>query len=120
MSGGRSPKRKGVRVERELVNELVALGLPCFRVPLSGAAGGQWSGDIHVPLLGRVLRAEVKSRGDGFRSLYAWLAGSDLLIVKADRRDPLVVLPLALVVELMLAAERGSKTSTADDTRSAS
>ena len=109
MSGGRSPKRKGVRVERELVNELVALGLPCFRVPLSGAAGGQWSGDIHVPLLGRVLRAEVKSRGDGFRSLYAWLAGSDLLIVKADRRDPLVVLPLALVVELMLAAERGAK-----------
>ena len=120
MSGGRSPKRKGTRVERELVNELVALGLPCFRVPLSGAAGGQWSGDIHVPLLGRVLRAEVKSRGDGFKQLYAWLAGFDLLIVKADRRDPLVVLPLALVVELMLAAERGSKASTADDPRPAS
>jgi hypothetical protein len=29
--------------------------------------------------------------------------------VKADRRDPLAVLPLALVVELMLAAERGAK-----------
>ena len=115
MSGGRSPKRKGTRVERELVNELVALGLPCFRVPLSGAAGGQWSGDIHVPLLGRVLRAEVKSRGDGFKQLYAWLAGFDLLIVKADRRDPLVVLPLALVVELMLAAERGSRVSAAND-----
>ena len=115
MSGGRSPKRKGTRIERELVNELVALGLPCFRVPLSGAAGGDWSGDIHIPLLGRTRRAEVKARGDGFRQLYAWLTGSDLLIVKADRRDPLAVLPLALVVELMLAAERGSKMSTADD-----
>jgi len=115
VSGGRSPKRKGTRVERELVNELVALGLPCFRVPLSGAAGGQWSGDIRVPLLGREYRVEVKARGDGFKQLYAWIAGSDLLIVKADRRDPLAVLPLALVVELMLAAERGSKMSTADD-----
>jgi hypothetical protein len=114
VSGGRSPKQKGSRVERELVNELVALGLPCFRVPLSGAAGGQWSGDIHVPLLGRVLRAEVKSRGDGFKQLYTWLAGSDLLIVKADRRDPLAVLPLPLLVELMLAAERGSKETNPD------
>jgi hypothetical protein len=57
----------------------------------------------------------VKARGDGFRQLYAWLTGFDLLIVKADRRDPLVVLPLVLVVELMLAAERGLKASTADD-----
>jgi hypothetical protein len=68
-----------------------------------------------MPLLGRTRRVEVKARGDGFRQLYAWLAGSDLLIVKADRRDPLAVLPLALVVELMLAAERGSRGSTADD-----
>lgn|SRR5262249_46945846 len=107
MSGGRSPKRKGTRVERELVNLLVELGLPCFRVPLSGAAYGEC--DIHVPLLSRTLRVEVKCRGDGFKQLYDWLSGSDLLIVKADRRDPLAVLPLALVVELMLAAERGWK-----------
>ena len=98
-----------MRVERELVNQLVELGLPCFRVPLSGAAGGEWSGDIHVPLLGRTHQIEVKARGDGFRQLYAWRGNSDLLIVKADRRDPLAVLPLPLLVELMLAAERGSK-----------
>ena len=109
MSGGRSPKRKGTRVERELVNELVALGLACFRVPLSGAAGGTWSGDIHIPLLGRTRRAEVKARAK--LQLYSWFKSADLLIVKADRRDPLMVLPLALIVELMLAAERGSKES---------
>jgi Holliday junction resolvase len=109
MSGGRSPKRKGVRNERELVNQLAELGLPCFRVPLSGAAGGHWSGDIHIELLGHIRRAEVKCRGAGFRSLYSWLSKADLLIVKADRRDPLAVLPLLLMVELMLAAERGAK-----------
>ena len=112
MSGGRSPKRKGTRVERELVNELVKLGLPCFRVPLSGAAYGEC--DIHVPLLGRTRRVEVKVRGDGFKQLYSWIAGADLLALKADRRPPLMVLPLALVVELMLAAEHGSKATNSD------
>jgi hypothetical protein len=117
MSGGRSPKRKGVRIERALVNQLVELGLPCFRVPPSGAMGGEWSGDIHVPLLGRTRRAEVKCRGDGFRQLYSWLARADFLIVRADRRDPLAVLPLPLMVELMLAAERGLKAGAPNETR---
>jgi hypothetical protein len=120
VSGGRSPKRKGVRIERALVNLLVGLGLPCFRVPLSGATGGEWSGDIHIPLLGRTRRVEVKCRGNGFRQLYSWLGNSDLLIVKADRRDPLAVLPLALMVELMLAAERGSKAKEQNEARPAS
>jgi hypothetical protein len=109
MSGGRSPKRKGARTERQLVNELVALGLPCFRVPLSGAAGGQWSGDIHIPLLGRTRRAEVKARAN--LQLYSWFKSADLLVVKGDRQRPLLVLPIELAVELMLAAERGSKES---------
>jgi Holliday junction resolvase len=107
MSGGRSPKRKGTRVERELVNELVALGVACHRVPLSGAAGGEWSHDIRLPLLGRVLNVEVKCRSK--LQFYSWLGSADLLLVKADRCPPLAVLPLALLVELMLAAERGAK-----------
>jgi hypothetical protein len=39
--------------------------------------------------------------------LYAWLDGEDLLIVRADRCRPLVVLPLELAVEVAAAAERG-------------
>jgi hypothetical protein len=113
MSGGRSPKRKGTRTEQALVNELVALGLPCFRVPLSGAAGGQWSGDIHIPLLGRTRRAEVKARAK--LQLYGWFKSADLLLVKADRHAALAVLPLPFLVELMLAAERGFKTNTSDE-----
>jgi len=109
MSGGRSPKRKGTRIEYAVVDELVELGVACHRVPLSGAAGGQWSGDIHISLLGRTRRAEVKARAN--LQLYSWFKSADLLIVKGDRQRPLVVLPIELAVELMLAAEHGSKES---------
>jgi hypothetical protein len=39
---------------------------------------------------------EVKCRADGFRELYGWLDDRDILIVKADRQEPLVVLRLSL------------------------
>jgi hypothetical protein len=99
MPGGRSAKRKGDRVERELVRLLCELGLPCWRVPLSGAAGGELSGDIHLELLGRTHKVEVKARHE-FRTLHGWLAGADLLLLKADHRDPLVIVPVRLFAEL--------------------
>jgi hypothetical protein len=80
-------------------------GFAAERVPLSGAARGRFGGDLLVPLLGIDRRVEVKCRGDGFRKLYKWLNGADLLIVRADRSEPLVILPLHLAVEIALAAE---------------
>jgi hypothetical protein len=59
-----------------------------------------------MPLLGIDRRVEVKCRGNGFRELYAWLNGADFLIVKADRLDALVVLPLKLAVDIATAADR--------------
>jgi len=56
--GHGGPVQNAKAIERELVNQLVEFGLPCFRVTLSGAAGGEWTGDIHVPLLGRTRRVE--------------------------------------------------------------
>jgi hypothetical protein len=76
-------------------------------VPLSGAARGRFSGDVSVPLLGVDRRVEVKVRGNGFRELYKWLDGADLLVVRADRSEPLVVLPLRFAIEIAVAAERG-------------
>jgi hypothetical protein len=46
-----------------------------------------------------------RPRADGFRELYAWLDGRDAVIVKADRKDALVVVPLRLAVAI--AAEHG-------------
>jgi hypothetical protein len=57
--------------------------------------------DLSVPVLGRDLEVEVKCRANGFRELYAWLDNRDVLIVKFDRRDPLLVLRLSLAAEIV-------------------
>jgi Holliday junction resolvase len=106
VSGGRASRRKGDRLERALVRVLQNNGFAAERVPLSGAAGGSYTGDLTVPLLGRDLRVEAKSRGTGFNQLYRWLDGADLLIVRADRQEPLVVAPLKLAIEIATAAEQ--------------
>jgi hypothetical protein len=56
--------------------------------------------DLSVPVLGVDRAVEVKCRADGFRELYGWLEDRDVLIVKADRREPLVVLRLSLAAEI--------------------
>jgi Holliday junction resolvase len=99
MSGRRS-RDKGARAERAIVRALQAEGYAAARVPLSGAAGGRFAGDVVVPVQGRDLTAEVKARADGFRELYGWLDGRDVLIVKADRQEPLVVVRLSLAAEI--------------------
>jgi hypothetical protein len=53
-----------------------------------------------MPLMGRDLCLEVKARADGFRELYSWLDGRDVLIVKPDRQEPLVVVRLSLAAEI--------------------
>ena len=107
MRGGRASREKGNRAERALVRFLQDHGFAAERVPLSGAAGGSYCGDVTVPILDVDRLVEVKCRANGFRELYSWLEGRDLLMVKADRRDPLVVVPLRLAVEIAAAAERG-------------
>jgi Holliday junction resolvase len=106
MKGGRASRQKGNRLERAIVRLLQDHGLGAERVPLSGSAGGSFSGDVTTPLIGRDLTIECKSRANGFLKLYTWLEGRDALIIKADRRDALVVLPLRLAVEIASAAER--------------
>jgi Holliday junction resolvase len=103
---GRSSRDKGNRTERALVRLLQERGFGAERVPLSGAARGRFGGDVSVPLLGHDYRVEVKCRGAGFRQLYAWLDSADLLVVKADRLEPLVVVPLKLAAEIAALAER--------------
>src|SRR6476660_7047159 len=99
MSGRRS-RSKGVRTERSIVNALKVSGIAAVRVPLSGPVGGRFAGDIVLPLLGRDLCVEVKARADGFRELYSWLTQRDVLILNAERWEPLVVVRLSLAAEV--------------------
>ena len=105
MSGRRS-RDKGARHERRLVALLQDHGLAAERVPLSGAAGGRYSGDISVPVLGDDWTIEAKVRATGFRQIYGWLGGNQALVVQSDRREPLVVLPLRRALEILERAER--------------
>jgi Holliday junction resolvase len=105
--GGRTSRQKGNRTERAIVRLLQERGFAAERVPLSGAARGRFGGDVSFPLLGIDRRVEVKCRSNGFRELYRWLDGADLLIVKCDRGEPLVVISLKLAAEIAAAAEHG-------------
>jgi len=104
--GGRRSRDKGNRDERAIVTFLQDSGFAAERVPLSGSAGGKYVGDVTIPLLGRDLCAEVKVRAHGFSQLYSWLDGREILIVRQDRREPLVILPLRLAAEIAGRAER--------------
>jgi Holliday junction resolvase len=106
MTGGRASRDKGNRLECAIRRALRNAGKNADRVPLSGSAGGRYSGDILVPdVCGRDLTVEAKARGDGFKRLYEWLEGRDALVVRADRHDALVVLRLGLAAEILMAAE---------------
>jgi hypothetical protein len=109
MRGGKASRLKGNREEMHLVALLQEAGFSAERVPLSGQVGGKYAGDLSVPLLGVDRTVEVKIRGNGFRKLYTWLAGRDLLIVRADRLAPLVVLPLGLAIKIARQAERAPR-----------
>lgn len=83
---GKKSRRKGYRLEHELEKKLKELGFTAQRVPLSGGTKG-FSGDIIV----NGKRAEVKGRDDGFKSIYKWLEEVDILFVRADRKEWLVI-----------------------------
>jgi hypothetical protein len=106
MTGGRASREKGNRLERALVCALQDAGFAAERVPLSGAARGRFGGDLSVPILGVDRRVEVKARANGFRELYRWLGGHDFLIVRADRADPLVIVPFSFAIEIAKVAEK--------------
>jgi Holliday junction resolvase len=95
MSGRRS-RDKGNRTERAIVRLLQAQGIAATKISDMYRPGA----DISMSLLGSERAVEVKCRADGFRQLYDWLDRRDVLIVKSDRQEPLVVVRLSLAAEI--------------------
>ncbi len=102
---GKRSRDKGQRGERMLVHLLQERGYAAERVPLSGAAGGSYKGDLSVPVLGIDRLIEAKWRAGGFAQLYHWLGDNYALIVKADRKRPLLVIPLDRAIDVLDVAE---------------
>ena len=94
-----SQRRKGNRVELEIVNLHKDIGVHAERYPLSGATHFRGKGhDLDVYAFGKEEApavAEVKARKDGhsFATLERWLGDYDILFLKRDRQEPLVVVP---------------------------
>jgi hypothetical protein len=98
VSGARH-RQKGDRIEREIVDRHLAIGVKAERYPLSGASRFRGSGhDIDLYLFGAdgvPAVAEVKARKDGagFTTLERWLGKYDALFLRRNNAEPLVVLP---------------------------
>ena len=106
MSGARH-RRKGDRIEREVVDRHRTLGIHAERYPLSGASQFRGSGhDVDLYLFGRdevPAVVEVKSRknGAGFATLERWLGEYDALFLRRNNADPLIVLPWHLWIRIL-------------------
>jgi hypothetical protein len=96
-------RRKGARGELAIAKFLQDRGFAAEKISRMYRRGP----DLTVPLLGTDRTVEIKIRSNGFRELYRWLVGAELLIVRADRQPPLVILPLRFAAEIAAAAERG-------------
>jgi len=98
MSGVRH-RRKGDRIERELVHRHRELGLRCERYPSSGATRFRGSShDIDLYLNGAdeapaVFESKARGNGGGFVQLEKWLSDFDGLFLRRDGADPLILLP---------------------------
>lgn len=90
---GKKSKDKGYRGEYNLVKRLHELGIQAKRVPLSGGTSFQ----KHDIVFDNIV-AEVKLRKK--LPLYEWLGDANILFVKQDYDDYLVVLRLEDFVEL--------------------
>jgi hypothetical protein len=98
---GKFSRAKGARGERAIAHLLQARGFAATKISRAYQAGH----DLELQLGGgRMMRIEVKCRATGFKQLYDWLDGRDILVVKSDRREPLVVLRMSLAADIAKAA----------------
>jgi hypothetical protein len=95
-------RRKGARAELALARLLQDHGFAAEKISRMYKRGP----DLSVPLLGVDRSVEIKIRSNGFRELYSWLDGADLLIIRSDTQTPLAVVPLRLAIEIARAAEQ--------------
>ena len=103
----KSQRDKGIRAEREIIDRHKTINVHAERIPLSGASRYRGAGhDVDIYPFGRDAApfvAEVKARGNGsgFAHLEKWLGDYQVLFLRRDRADPLVLLPWDTWVSLL-------------------
>lgn len=99
---GRMSRDKGATFEREIVTRARDFGLSAQRVPLSGATSYA-KGDIEIipSFADNPWTFECKRRRELPRWLLEALGDNAGLILRADRRDAVAIIPLKTLFELL-------------------
>jgi len=85
---GKAQRDKGAREERKIAALLGATKISAMHKP---------GPDLEMPD-GRTV--EVKVRASSFKMIYKWLEPVDILVIRADREEPLIVITLSNFMEL--------------------
>ena len=104
---GSKSRRKGRKAELEIVHRheggsgFAGIDVPCKRAQPTGEADSKETPDL---LVGECLTAESKARagGAGFTTIERWLGDHDLLFLRRDRKEPLVVMPWKVYASIIL------------------
>jgi hypothetical protein len=94
---GIKSRRKGARVELEVLHDLQDAGLTCEKLSYAWKK----THDLRLTMLNRDCKMEIKCRANGFATIYKWLAPVDLLVLRADRKEALAVIPISTLIELI-------------------
>jgi hypothetical protein len=98
------PKDRGRAVENWIRDKHREHGIPCERVVGSGMFGGKLTGDLCIPDVDHCkFRAESKARknGAGFSTLEKWMGEDDIMFLKRNYQDPMVIMKFDLYLALM-------------------
>lgn len=109
--GGRRSKRKGYEAEKKAERLMAPFGFS--RMPLSGALGGRWGGDLRGDPSKALHVVEVKLRRGMQTMMRKWLAqgNAHLLVVDTGQgAEPLAVLNLSTLLLVLDEAAYGRQT----------
>lgn len=98
---GLKSRRKGQRFEYEVVYWLHTLGLDARRVPLSGAVGGEYAGDVRITWGGRTILAECKRIRKFPKILRDAIQNAGVAFLREDRGDIVVVIKKSFLDEMI-------------------
>lgn len=96
-------KQIGYRAEVGIVKRWLAAGIKCHRVILSGALkflGDEFHGDVKATVCGHDLTIQSKYLANGWPTIYREMEDHDCLIIKAKRKEALVIIPERLFLTL--------------------
>ena len=102
---GKFSKRKGYRIENQLVNKIKSYGIECRRQPMSGAIP-DFPFDIQIQEPRMSIEVKARANGEGFKTLEKWKGSADLLCLHRNNADTMVLLNFNLFLDILSEAKK--------------